>query len=120
MIWEPNLRVGWQWKQIVTQVATQVSLPQDTPNENAQVQYNLAVGSLFEPDPRLQITPMVEVTNQTRINGPRRGDTFSSILPGLRIKWLQWSAAFGVQVPVTGVRPSNTRPLFDLTYEYQF
>ncbi len=116
--WQPSLRAGWQRGHLVTQVDTRVTIPSETSDENAKVRYNLALGYLIEPDPRLQVTPMIEITNESRINGPNSGDTLSTVVPQIRIKWLKWSTGLGVQMPVTQRKDFVLRTLFDLTYEY--
>jgi hypothetical protein len=61
---------------------------------------------------------MVEFNNETSLNGSGQGETKSTILPGLRVKWLQWSAGFGAQVPITELRDFDYLLMFDITYEY--
>ncbi len=117
-IWQPGIRAGWRHGQIVTQVDTRVIIPAASSDQNTKLRYNLALGYMIEPDPRLEITPMIEFINQTRMNGPNKGDTLSSLVPLIRIKWLQYSAGFGAQVPISRRKDFDVRALFDLTYEY--
>ena len=63
---------------------------------------------------------MIEFNSETHMTGAARGETMSAVLPEVRVKWLQWSAAVGVQVPMTGLRDFDVRPLFDIVYEYTF
>jgi hypothetical protein len=63
---------------------------------------------------------MIEFNSETHITGAAKGDTMSTVAPEIRVKWLQWSAAVGVQVPMTGLRDFDVRPLFDIVYEYTF
>lgn len=117
-IWQPSLRAGWRKGHLVTQVDTRVTIPAETSNENTKIRYNLALGYMIEPDPRLEVTPMIEIVNQSRVNGPNSGETLSTAVPQIRIKWLQWSTGFGVEVPVSHKKDFDFRALFDLTYEY--
>jgi len=120
VVWEPFVRGGWDWHQVVLQTSLALVLPTETSNTNAAFAYDIAIGRYFQPDPRLQITPMVEFNSETRMTGTARGATMSAVLPEVRVKWLQWSAAVGVQVPITGLRDFDVRPLFDIVYEYMF
>lgn len=119
-VFEPNLRAGVDWKQFVVQVAGALALPARTSNINSQAMLDVAVGRYFFPDPRLQITPMIELNTTTRISGPSYGETKSAILPQVRVKWLVWSLGVGAQAPITRARDFEVRPLFDLVYEYAF
>jgi mono/diheme cytochrome c family protein len=116
--WEPFVRAGWDWHQVVIQGDVILEFPQKTADVNSLIVYNLAVGRYFQPDPRLQITPMVELNSETSLDGPGRGDTKSAVLPQLRVLWLLWSIGIGVEVPITGPRDFDVRPMFDITYEY--
>ena len=97
-----------------------LALPQKNADVKSAIAYDVAIGRYFQPDPRMQITPMVEFNSETPLNGPSRGETKSAVLPEIRVKWLQWGAAFGVQVPITGARDFDTRPMFDIFYEFTF
>jgi mono/diheme cytochrome c family protein len=118
LIWEPNLRAGWKWRQLILQGDLRFELPQQTANSESALLYNVALGYEFEPDPRLELVPMVELNSETLMNGADGGRTLSAVLPQLRLKWLAWSAGAGVQVPFTPVKEFDLRVLFDLTYEY--
>ena len=120
VVFEPFVRAGWDWHQVVLQTSLALVLPTETSNMNAAFAYDIAIGRYFQPDPRLQITPMVEFNSETRMTGAAKGDTRSAVAPEIRVKWLQWSAAVGVQVPITGLRTFDVRPLFDIVYEYMF
>ncbi len=117
-VWEPFLRAAWDWHQVVIQVSTNLVLPQKSSNINSQAKFDVAIGRYFFPDPRLQITPMIEFNTTTRISGPSKGETKSAILPQFRVKWLVWALGVGVQAPITDARDFDVRPLFDLVYEY--
>ena len=118
VVWEPFVRAGWDWHQVVIQGNVVLEFPQKTADINSLIAYNLAVGRYFQPDPRLQITPMVEFNSETSLFGSAMGDTKSTILPQLRANWLKWSGGVGVQVPLTGLRDFDVRPMFDITYEF--
>jgi len=118
LVWEPNLRAGWKWRQLVLQGDLRLELPQQTANTESALLYNVALGYELEPDPRLEVVPMVELNTETLLNGADGGRTFSAVLPQLRLKWLAWSTGAGVQVPFTPVKEFDLRVLFDLTYEY--
>jgi mono/diheme cytochrome c family protein len=118
LTWEPNLRAGSRWDDVILQGDMRLELPQQTANTAAAFLYNLALAYEFEPDPRLEIVPMVELNTETALNGPDGGRTLSAVLPQLRIDWLTWSAGAGVQVPFTHTKDFDIRVLFDLTYEY--
>ena len=120
VVFEPFVRGGWDWHQVVLQTSLALVLPTETSNTNAAFAYDVAIGRYFQPDPRLQITPMIEFNSETHITGAAKGDTMSTVAPEVRVKWLQWSAAVGVQVPMTGLREFDVRPLFDIVYEYTF
>jgi cytochrome c553 len=120
VVFEPYLRAGVDWRQFVVQVAGAFALPARTSNINSEGKVDVAIGRYFFPDPRLQITPMIELNTTTRISGPSYGQTKSAILPQVRVKWLVWSLGVGVQAPITGARDFDIRPLFDLVYEYAF
>jgi mono/diheme cytochrome c family protein len=120
VVWEPFVRGGWDWHQFVLQTSFALVLPTETSNTNAAFAYDVAIGRYFQPDPRLQITPMIEFNSETHMTGAAKGETMSAVLPEVRVKWLQWSAAVGVQVPMTGLRDFDVRPLFDIVYEYTF
>jgi hypothetical protein len=119
-VFEPNLRAGVDWKQFVVQGAGALAFPVGTSNNNSEAGLDVAIGRYFFPDPRLQITPMIELNTTTRLSGPSRGETKSAILPQVRVKWLVWALGLGVQVPITDARDFEVRPLFDLVYEYAF
>lgn len=119
LVWEPFVRAGWDWHQVVIQGDVILEFPQKTADVNSLIVYNVAIGRYFQPDPRLQITPMVEFNSETSLVGSARGDTKSVILPQLRVLWLQWSAGVGVEVPITALRDFDVRPMFDVTYEYK-
>ncbi len=119
-VWEPNLRAGWDWNQVVIQAATRLVLPQDSMQNNAKVQNDIALGRYFQPDPRLYITPMIEFNTESRIAGSSKGETRSNVLPEVRLQWLRWSLGAGVQLPVSHLKDFDYRPLFDLVYEYLF
>lgn len=118
LTWEPNLRAGWRWDDLIIQGHISLELPQQTANTSSAFLYNIAFGYEFEPDPRLEIVPMVELNSETPLNGPDGGRTLSAVLPELRLKWLTWSAGAGVQVPFTHLKDFDIRALFDITYEY--
>jgi mono/diheme cytochrome c family protein len=117
---EPNLRAGVDWKQIVMQLAGALAFSTRSSNINSLAQLNVAIGRYYSPDPRLQITPMIEFNTITRISGPATGETKSAILPQIRVKWLVWALGVGVQVPITHARDFEVRPMFDVVYEYAF
>jgi mono/diheme cytochrome c family protein len=119
-VFEPNLRAGIDWKKFVVQVHGALLLPARTSNINSEATLNVAVGRYFFPDPRLQITPMIELNTATRISGSSNGQTKSAILPQIRVKWLVWALGVGVQAPITDARDFEIRPVFDLVYEYAF
>ena len=119
-VFEPNLRAGVDWKQFVVQVAGALAFPARTSDINSEWKLDVAIGRYFFPDPRLQITPMIELNTTTRISGPSYGETKSAILPQVRVKWLVWALGVGVQAPITRARDFEVRPLFDLVYEYAF
>jgi hypothetical protein len=119
-VFEPNLRAGVDWKQFIGQVAGALAVPDGSSNSNSQAKLDVAIGRYFSPDPRLQITPMIELNTTTRISGPSYGETKSAILPQVRVKWLVWALGVGVQAPITDARDFEVRPLFDLVYEYAF
>jgi len=118
VVWEPFVRAGWDWHQVVIQGNLILEFPQKTSDVNTVIVYDVAIGRYFQPDPRLLITPMVEFNSETSLVGSARGDTQSTILPQLRVQWLQWSAGVGVQVPLAGSRDFDVRPMFDITHEY--
>jgi len=120
VVFEPFVRGGWDWHQVVLQASLAMVLPTETSNMNAAFAYDIAIGRYFQPDPRLQITPMVEFNSETRMTGAAKGETMSAVAPEIRVKWLQWSAGMGVQVPITRLRDFDVRPLFDIVYEYMF
>ena len=119
-VFEPYFRAGVDWKQFIVQVAGTLVFPEKSSNINSEAKFDVAIGRYFSPDPRLQITPMVEFNTNTRITGPAYGETKSAILPQVRVKWLVWSMGVGVQAPITDARDFEARPLFDLVYEYTF
>jgi mono/diheme cytochrome c family protein len=119
-VFEPNLRAGVDWKQFVVQVAGALAFPARTSNINSEGKLDVAIGRYFFPDPRLQITPMIEFNTTTRLSGSSPGETKSAILPQVRVKWLVWALGVGVQAPITDARDFEVRPLFDLVYEYAF
>ena len=118
LIWEPFLRGGWRWDDLILEGDMSLELPQQTANTSSSWLYNIAMAYEFEPDPRLEIVPMVELNSETALNGPDGGRTMSAVLPELRLKWLTWSAGAGVQVPFTHLKDFDLRAMFDLTYEY--
>jgi hypothetical protein len=101
-------------------VAGTLVFPERSSNINSEAKVDVAIGRYFVPDPRLQITPMIEFNTTTRISGPAYGETKSAILPQVRVKWLVWALGVGVQAPITDARDFEVRPLFDLVYEYTF
>lgn len=119
-VFEPYFRAGVDWKQFIVQVAGTLVFPEKSSNINSEAKFDVAIGRYFSPDPRLQITPMVEFNTNTRVTGPAYGETKSAILPQVRVKWLVWSMGVGVQAPITDARDFEVRPLFDLVYEYTF
>lgn len=80
-LFEPNLRAGVDWKQFIVQVAGALAVPERSSNSTSQAKLDVAIGRYFFPDPRLQITPMIELNTTTRISGPSYGETKSAILP---------------------------------------
>jgi len=119
IIWQPSLRAGIRRGDIVTQIDTRVTIPAESSDINTRLRYNMALAYVFQPDPRLEVVPILELTNETRLNGPQDGRTTRTVVPQFRIKWLQYSAGFGVQIPLAHAG-FDLRPLFDLTYEYLF
>ena len=119
-VFEPNFRAGVDWKQFVVQVAGALAFPARTSNINSEGKLDVAIGRYFFPDPRLQITPMIELNTTTRLSGSSYGETKSAILPQVRVKWLVWSLGVGAPAPITRARDFAVRPLFDLVYEYAF
>jgi mono/diheme cytochrome c family protein len=117
-VFEPGLRGGVDWKQVVVQVAGALAVPAGTSNGNSQANFDVAIGRYFYPNPRLQITPMIEFNTVTGISGSSSGETKSAILPLLRVKWLEWAVGIGVQVPITDARDFDIRPLFDVIVDY--
>lgn len=115
--WQPSFRTGFRIEDIVTQIDTRITIPAETSDENATARYNLALAYVFQPDPRLEAAPMLEITNETRINGAKDGQTATSLIPQFRFKWLQYSAGFGLEIPVSN-RSFDTRALFEITYEH--
>ena len=63
---------------------------------------------------------MIEFNTITRISGPSTGETKSTILPQVRVKWLVRALGVGVQMPITDAREFEVRPMFDVVYEYAF
>jgi cytochrome c553 len=120
VVFEPSLRAGVDWKQFVVQMAGAFVIPDGSSNISSGAKLDVALGRYFFPDPRLQITPMIELNTTTRLSGPSSGETKSAILPQVRVKWLVWSLGVGVQAPITRARDFEVRPLFDLVYEYAF
>jgi hypothetical protein len=118
LTWEPNIRAGWRWRELTLQGDMWFEVPQQTANTNAALLYDLALGYTVEPDPRLEITPMVEVNTEMPLNGDDGGRTLSALLPQMRIEWLAWSIAAGVQFPFTHLKNDDIQVLFDVTYEY--
>lgn len=118
IVFEPGLRAGVDWKQIVVQVAGALAVPAGRSNNNSQANLDVAIGRYFFPNPRLQITPMIELNTATRISGSSYGETKSAILPLVRVKWLGWAVGVGIQVPITGARDFDVRPMFDLIFDY--
>jgi len=117
-VFEPGLRAGAEWKQVVVQVAGAMAVPAGTSNSSSQANFDVAIGRYFFPTPRVQITPMIEVNTTTGISGSSAGKTNSAILPLLRVKWLRWAVGIGAQVPITDARDFDIRPLFDVIYDY--
>jgi len=118
LTWEPNLRAGWRWKDLILQGDMSVELPQQSANTDSVLVYDLALGYEYEPDPRLEIVPMVELNTEMPLNGDNGGRTISAVLPELRVDWLTWSAGVGVQFPFTHLKNYDIQTLFDVTYEY--
>ncbi|NWF72446.1 MAG: cytochrome c [Nitrospirae bacterium] len=118
VVFEPSLRAGVDWKRVVVQAAGALVLPAQTSNINSEATFNVAIGRYFFLDPRLQITPMIELNTTTSLSEPSYGETKSAILPLIRVKWLRWALGVGVQAPITDARDFEVRPLFDLIYDY--
>jgi hypothetical protein len=118
LTWEPYLRAGWRWDDVILQGDMSLELPQQSANTDSVLLYDLALGYEYEPDPRLEIVPMVELNTEMPVNGDDGGRAISALLPELRIKWLTWSAGAGVQVPFTHLKNYDIQTLFDVTYEY--
>jgi mono/diheme cytochrome c family protein len=118
LTWEPYLRAGARWDDVILQGDASLELPQQSANTATALLYNLALAYEIEPDPRLEIVPMVEVNSETALNGPDGGRTLSAVLPQLRLDWILWSLGAGVQIPFTHLKDFDIRVLFDLTYEY--
>jgi cytochrome c551/c552 len=118
LTWEPFLRAGSRWDDLILQGDMSLELPQQTANTSAAWLYNIVLAYEIEPDPRLEIVPMVELNSETAMNGPDGGRTMSAVLPEVRLKWLTWSAGAGVQYPFTHLKEFDVRALFELTYEY--
>jgi len=118
LTWEPYLRAGWRWDDLILQGDMSVELPQQSANTDSVLVYDLALGYEYEPDPRLEIVPMVELNTETALNGEEGGRTISAVLPELRVDWLTWSAGAGVQFPFTHLKNDDIQVLFDVTYEY--
>jgi mono/diheme cytochrome c family protein len=118
LTWEPYLRAGWRWDDLILQGDMSVELPQQSANTNSSLLYDLALGYEYEPDPRLEIVPMVELNSETLLNGEEGGRTLSAVLPELRVNWITWSAGAGVQFPFTHLKDYDIQVLFDVTYEY--
>ena len=59
-VFEPNLRAGVDWKQFIVPLAGALAVPERSSNINSQAKLDVAIGRYFSPDPRLQITPMIE------------------------------------------------------------
>jgi mono/diheme cytochrome c family protein len=117
-VFEPGLRAGVDWKQVVVQVAGAVAVPAGTSNSSSQANVDVAIGRYFLPTPRVQITPMIELNTTTRLSGSSSGETQSAILPLLRVKWMRWAVGIGVQLPITDARDFDVRPLFDVIVDY--
>lgn len=118
VVFEPGLRAGVDWKQVVVQVAGALAVPAGTSNSKSQANFDVAIGRYFSPNPRLQITPMIELNTTTGISGSSSGELKSALLPLIRVKWLRWALGVGVQVPITEGRDFDIRPLFDVMYDY--
>jgi mono/diheme cytochrome c family protein len=118
LTWEPYLRAGWRWKDLILQGDMSLELPQQSANTDSVLLYDLALGYEYEPDPRLEIVPMVELNTEMPVNGADGGRTISAVLPELRVKWITWSAGAGVQFPFTHLKNHDIQTLFDVTYEY--
>lgn len=118
VVFEPGLRAGADWKQVVVQVAGALAVPAGTSNSKSQANVDVAIGRYFYPNQRLQITPMIELNTATGISGSSSGETRIAILPLLRVKWLKWAVGIGVQVPITDARDFDIRPLFDVIVDY--
>lgn len=86
VVFEPGLRAGVDWKQVVVQVAGALAVPAGTSNRSSQANVDVAIGRYFFPTPRVQITPMIEVNTATGLSGSSSGETQSAILPLLRVK----------------------------------
>ena len=83
-----------------------VSMNRLTIERRAQI-----IGSLVEGN---------SIRATARMTGAAKGETISMVTPEVRVKWLRVSAGFGVQVPITGPRDFDIRPLLDVVYEYSF
>ena len=118
LTWEPYLRAGWRWDDLILQGDMSMEMPQQSANTDSVLLYDLALGYEYEPDPRLEIVPMVELNTEMALNGDDGGRTLAAVLPQLRIKWLTWSAGAGVQFPFTHLKNYDIQTLFDVTYEY--
>jgi hypothetical protein len=118
LTWEPNIRAGWRWKELTLQGDMWLEVPQQTANTSTVFLYDVALGYTVEPDHGLELTPMVEVNTEMPLNGDDGGRTLSAFLPQMRIEWLAWSVAAGVQFPFTHLKNDDIQVLFDLTYEY--
>jgi cytochrome c553 len=118
VVFGPSLRGGVDWEPVVVQIAGALAVPVGTSISNSQATLDVAIGRYFFPNPHLQITPMIELNTATRISGSSSGETRSAILPLIRVKWLRWAVGVGVQVPITGTRDFDVRPLFDVMYDY--
>ncbi|NGZ96679.1 MAG: hypothetical protein CV089_11250 [Nitrospira sp. WS110] len=118
VVFEPGLRAGADWKQVVVQVAGALAVPAGTSNSSSQANFDVAIGRYFYPNRHLQITPMIEFNTTAGISGSSSGETQSAILPLIRVKWLRWAVGVGVQVPITDARDFDVRPLFDVIYDF--
>ena len=118
LTWEPNLQAGWRWDDLILQGDMSLELPQQSANTDSALVYDLVLGYEYEPDPRLELVPMVELNTETALNGDDGGRTISAVLPELRVDWLTWSAGVGVQFPFTHLKDYDNQVLFDVTYEY--
>ncbi len=118
VVFSPSLRAGVDLEPVVVQIAGAVAVPAGTSMSNSQATLDIAIGRYVFPNRHVQITPMIELNTATALSGSSSGETKSAILPLIRMKWLRWAVGVGVQVPITGARDFDVRPLFDVMYDY--